>query len=48
MSKNREIPPMHPASAVDFLPLAQLRDVQFTRLKFIVQRAYDQDRKSVV
>ena len=32
---------MHPASAVDFLPLAQLRDVQFTRLKFIVQRAYD-------
>ena len=41
MSKNREIPPMHPASAVDFLPLAQLRDVQFTRLKFIVQRAYD-------
>jgi phenylacetate-CoA ligase len=41
MSKNREIPPMHPASATDFLPLAQLRDVQFTRLKFIVQRAYD-------
>jgi phenylacetate-CoA ligase len=41
MSKNREIPPMHPASAVDFLPLAQLRDVQFTRLKFIVQRTYD-------
>ena len=41
MTKNREIPPMHPASAVDFLPLAQLRDVQFTRLKFIVQRAYD-------
>ena len=41
MSKNREIPPMHPASAVDFLPPAQLRDVQFTRLKFIVQRAYD-------
>jgi phenylacetate-CoA ligase len=41
MTKNREIPPMHPASAVDFLPLAQLRDVQFTRLKFMVQRAYD-------
>jgi phenylacetate-CoA ligase len=41
MTKNREIPPMHPASAVDFLPLAQLRDVQFTRLKFIVQHAYD-------
>jgi phenylacetate-CoA ligase len=41
MTKNRELPPMHPASAVDFLPLAQLRDVQFTRLKFIVQRAYD-------
>jgi phenylacetate-CoA ligase len=41
MTKNREISPMHPASAVDFLPLAQLRDVQCTRLKFIVQRAYD-------
>jgi len=32
---------MHPDSAVDFLPLSQLRGVQFTRLKFIVQRAYD-------
>ncbi|MCU0785094.1 MAG: phenylacetate--CoA ligase [Verrucomicrobia bacterium] len=41
MSKNREIPPMHPASAMDFLPVAQLRDVQFTRLKDMVQRAYD-------
>jgi len=41
MTKNREIPPMHPDSAVDFLPLSQLRGVQFTRLKFIVQRAYD-------
>jgi phenylacetate-CoA ligase len=41
MSKNREIPPMHPASATDYLPLAQLRDVQFTRLKFMAQRAYD-------
>ena len=41
MTKNREVPPLHPASAVDFLPLAQLRDVQFTRLKVMVQRAYD-------
>jgi phenylacetate-CoA ligase len=32
---------MHPASAMDFLPVAQLRDVQFTRLKDMVQRAYD-------
>jgi len=41
MSKNRDIPPMHPASAMDFLPVAQLREVQFTRLKDMVQRAYD-------
>jgi phenylacetate-CoA ligase len=41
MSKNREIPPLHPASTMDFLPPAQLRDVQFTRLKAMVQRAYD-------
>jgi len=41
MNKNREVPPMHPASAVDFLPLPQLREVQFTGLKDMVQRAYD-------
>ncbi len=41
MNKNRDIPPLHPASAADFLPLAQLRDLQFTRLKSMVQRAYD-------
>jgi phenylacetate-CoA ligase len=41
MSKNRDLPPLHPASTMDFLPLAQLRDVQFTRLKEMVQRAYD-------
>ena len=41
MSKNREIPPLHPASTMDFLPPAQLRDVQFTRLKIMVQRAFD-------
>jgi phenylacetate-CoA ligase len=41
MSKNHEIPPRHPASATDFLPPAQLRDVQFTRLKAMVQRAHD-------
>ena len=41
MSKHRELPPMHPASAMDFLPPAQLREVQFTRLRDMVQRAYD-------
>ena len=41
MSKNHETPPLHPASTMDFLPPAQLRDVQFTRLKVMVQRAYD-------
>jgi phenylacetate-CoA ligase len=39
--KNQAPAPFHPASAPDFLPLPQLRDVQLTRLKFIVQRAYD-------
>jgi phenylacetate-CoA ligase len=41
MSKNHEIPPRHPASATDFLAPAQLRDMQFTRLKAMVQRAHD-------
>ena len=41
MGKNREIPPLHPASTMDYLPPAQLRDVQFTRLKDMVQRAFD-------
>jgi len=31
----------HPVSAMDFLPLAQLRDLQLKRLQAIVQRAYD-------
>ena len=31
----------HPASAPDFLPLPQLRELQLQRLKAIVQRAYD-------
>jgi phenylacetate-CoA ligase len=31
----------HPVSAPDFLPVAQLRDLQFRRLQAIVQRAYD-------
>ena len=31
----------HPVSAPDFLPLAQLRDLQLQRLQGIVQRAYD-------
>jgi len=32
---------MHPASAMDFLPLPQLQEIQFTRLKAMVSRAYD-------
>jgi phenylacetate-CoA ligase len=31
----------HPASAPDFLPVAQLRDLQFRRLTAVVRRAYD-------
>lgn len=31
----------HPVSAPDFLPISQLRDLQFRKLKAIVQRAYD-------
>ncbi len=41
MSKNSQPGPFHPASAMDFLPLPQLRDTQFTRLKAMVQRAYE-------
>jgi phenylacetate-CoA ligase len=33
--------PFHPASALDFLPLPQLRDVQLRRLQAIVRRAYE-------
>ncbi len=31
----------HPASAPDFLPMPQLRDLQFRRLTAVVRRAYD-------
>ncbi len=31
----------HPASAMDYLPVPQLRDLQLTRLRAMVQRAYD-------
>ncbi|MBN2506315.1 MAG: phenylacetate--CoA ligase [Verrucomicrobia bacterium] len=41
MSKVHPPPIMHPASAMDFLPPAQLQQVQLTRLKAMVQRAYD-------
>jgi len=41
MSKQSQPPPMHPASAMDFLPLLQLQEIQFTRLKDMVQRAYE-------
>jgi phenylacetate-CoA ligase len=41
MSKNTPPGPFHPASAMDFLPLPQLRETQLTRLRFMVQRAYD-------
>ena len=33
--------PIHPASAPDYLPPAQLRQMQFHRLSVVVQRAYD-------
>jgi phenylacetate-CoA ligase len=39
--KDTALPPFHPASATDFLPLPQLRDIQLARLKAMVQRAYD-------
>jgi len=41
MNKTNSPPPMHPISAMDFLPLQRLREVQFVRLKAMVQRAYD-------
>lgn len=41
MSKIKSPTPMHPVSAMDFLPPPRLREVQFARLKFMVQRAYD-------
>jgi phenylacetate-CoA ligase len=43
MSKhaNRQIRTFHPVSAPDFLPLPQLRDLQWQRLSAIVHRAYD-------
>lgn len=41
MNKTKSAPPMHPISAMDFLPLQRLREVQFVRLKAMVQRAYD-------
>jgi phenylacetate-CoA ligase len=43
MSKqaNHQKPSFQPVSAPDFLPEAQLRQLQLQRLKFIVQRAYD-------
>ena len=41
MTKDHAMPPLHPASMADFLPVAQLRDVQFARLQSMVQRSYD-------
>ena len=41
MSKNGDIPALHPVSALDFLPAEQLRNLQLKRLKDMVQRAYD-------
>jgi phenylacetate-CoA ligase len=43
MSKHvsRQNRTFHPVSAPDFLPLPQLRDLQWQRLKAIVERAYD-------
>jgi phenylacetate-CoA ligase len=41
MSKNTQPGPFHPASAMDFLPLPQLREAQLNRFRAMVQRAYD-------
>jgi phenylacetate-CoA ligase len=41
MTKHANDSVFHPASAPDFLPLPQLRDLQLRRLTSIVQRAYD-------
>jgi len=42
MSTNNQPPPaFHPASAPDYLPLPQLRDLQLQRLRAIVTRAYE-------
>jgi len=40
---SRESPggPFHPASAPDYLPLAQMRQLQLQRLRAVVRRAYD-------
>lgn len=39
--KSHACPPFHPASATDFLPLPQLREIQLGRLRSMVQRAYE-------
>ena len=41
MSKRCEVPALHPVSAPDFLPPAQLQNLQLQRLKAMVRRAYD-------
>ncbi len=41
MKKNNISVPVHPASAMDFLPLPKLQELQLNRLKWTVQRAYD-------
>lgn len=41
MNKQNTSIPVHPASAMDYLPVPKLRELQFNRLKAIVQRAYE-------
>ncbi len=42
MNPNRDLQgTFHPASAPDYLPLPQLRQLQLQRLRFIVERAYE-------
>ncbi len=43
MSQSTKAPPsgFHPASSSDYLPLAQLRELQFARLQAMVRRAHD-------
>lgn len=41
MRKESPNVPIHPASAIDFLPVDKLREVQFSRFSSILRRAYE-------
>lgn len=40
-AKGARRPPIHPASALDYLPVEKLRELQLSRLQAIVERAYE-------